>query len=364
MKLLGKKTKFIRPKTKTKTETSFLIKLYTILNDKKNFFKYIHWSRDGKSFIITNSNDFTKNVLPKFFNHQKFSSFVRQLNLYNFHKVKTKEKEEQKYTHKEFSEDKTIEQIKSIKKPLKPKIDDRPNQNIEIFDSNFIDNIKIDESEKNEYHNLIEKGDMSNITNQKKIFNYLLDNSIKNNAIQKKIGDEINNLIQLNNNLMEQIQLCNNKLIYQNENNKKMKVFAIFLVISLIKQINKNKIENIIRNNINRLKKTKKLFKFIDKYVEYKESQKNKDIKNSTSSIISNNNLKNSTIENNVNFIISNEIFPDYNNNFIEIDPLRISVLRSAFLDFKNSRNRNNLIDSNFDGNESLRQSRNNRYNT
>ena len=348
MKLLGKKTKFIRPKTKTKTETSFLIKLYTILNNK-NYSKYIYWSRDGKSFIITNSNDFTKHVLPKFFSHQKFSSFVRQLNLYNFHKVKTKEKEEQKYTHKEFSKDKTIEQIKSIKKPIKPKIDDKSNQNIEILD--FFDSIKTDEPKKNEYQNLIENSDMSNITNQKKIFNYLLDNSIKNNAIQQKIGDEINNLIQLNNNLMEQIQLCNNKLIYQNENNKKMKALAIFLVILLLKKINKNKAENIIKNNINRLKQTKTLFKFIDKYVEYKENQKNINIKNSIC------NLRNSIIEKNVNFNITNEIFQD------EFDPLKISLLRSAYLDFKNSRNRNNISDSNFDGNECLRQSRNSRYN-
>lgn len=362
MKLLGEKTKFIRPQTKPKAETSFLIKLYTILNDK-DYSKFIHWSRDGKSFIITNSNDFTKNVLPKFFNHQKFSSFVRQLNLYNFHKVKTKEKKEQKYTHKEFSKDKTLEQIKTIKKPIKPKIDDRSNQNqnIEILDSNFFDNIKIDESKKNEYQNLIENGDMSNITNQKKIFNYLLDNSIKNNAIQKNIGDEINNLIQLNNNLMEQIQLCNNKLIYQNENNKKTKALVIFLVALLLKKINKNKIENIIKNNINRLKQTKKLFKFIDKYVEYKENQKNKNIKNSISSTISSDNLRNSIIDRNVNFNITNEIPDIYNINVI--DPLKISVLKSTFLDYKNSRHRNNLLDSNFDGNECLRQSRNSRYN-
>lgn len=155
---------------------------------------------------------------------------------------------------------------------------------------------------------------------------------------------------------MEQIQLCNNKLIYLNENNKKMKALAIFLVILLLKKINKNKAENIIKNNINRLKQTKTLFKFIDKYVEYKENQKNINIKNSIC------NLRNSFFEKNVNFNITNEIFQDYN-NINEFDPLKISLLRSANLDFKNSRNRNNISDSNFDGNECLRQSRNSRYN-
>jgi hypothetical protein len=46
------------------------------------------WSNSGDSFTIKDVQRFEKECLPKYFNHSKFSSFVRQLNFYNFQKLR------------------------------------------------------------------------------------------------------------------------------------------------------------------------------------------------------------------------------------------------------------------------------------
>lgn len=49
----------------------------------------VSWTPAGDSFVVKNMNDFTKHVLPRHFRHSNFASFVRQLNKYDFHKVKS-----------------------------------------------------------------------------------------------------------------------------------------------------------------------------------------------------------------------------------------------------------------------------------
>ncbi|KAJ3395952.1 hypothetical protein HDU92_004449 [Lobulomyces angularis] len=65
---------------------NFIQKLYAILNDD-TYNHYISWSRNGVTFTVVNSKVFAAEVLPRIFKHSNFISFVRQLNLYNFHKV-------------------------------------------------------------------------------------------------------------------------------------------------------------------------------------------------------------------------------------------------------------------------------------
>ncbi|KAG7348905.1 HSF-type DNA-binding protein [Nitzschia inconspicua] len=46
------------------------------------------WSDDGESFIVKDPKTFEKKIIPQFFKHNKFSSFVRQLNFYSFRKIR------------------------------------------------------------------------------------------------------------------------------------------------------------------------------------------------------------------------------------------------------------------------------------
>ncbi|KAF7304737.1 Transcriptional factor [Mycena kentingensis (nom. inval.)] len=65
---------------------AFLNKLYEMVNDQKTN-HLIEWAQDGDSFFVHNQEQFAREVLPHWFKHQNFASFVRQLNMYGFHKV-------------------------------------------------------------------------------------------------------------------------------------------------------------------------------------------------------------------------------------------------------------------------------------
>ncbi|KAJ7616935.1 HSF-type DNA-binding-domain-containing protein [Mycena polygramma] len=68
--------------------TDFVKKLYMILEDKKNH-DIISWGPNGDRFTVKNPTEFANSVLPRAFKHSNFSSFVRQLNKYDFHKLKS-----------------------------------------------------------------------------------------------------------------------------------------------------------------------------------------------------------------------------------------------------------------------------------
>ncbi|KAF2670735.1 response regulator [Microthyrium microscopicum] len=48
----------------------------------------VRWGDQGDSFVVLENEKFTKHILPKHFKHSNFASFVRQLNKYDFHKVR------------------------------------------------------------------------------------------------------------------------------------------------------------------------------------------------------------------------------------------------------------------------------------
>ncbi|KAL7337006.1 Proteophosphoglycan ppg4 [Rhodotorula toruloides] len=66
----------------------FVHRLYDMLTDERNE-PWIAFSESGDTFTVFDPDTFAQNVLPRYFRHRNFQSFIRQLNLYNFSKVVT-----------------------------------------------------------------------------------------------------------------------------------------------------------------------------------------------------------------------------------------------------------------------------------
>ncbi|KAL3475320.1 HSF-type DNA-binding-domain-containing protein [Aspergillus californicus] len=66
-------------------QTAFIHKLYNMLEDQ-GIQHLISWSNTNDSFVMSPTSEFSK-VLAQYFKHTNISSFVRQLNMYGFHKV-------------------------------------------------------------------------------------------------------------------------------------------------------------------------------------------------------------------------------------------------------------------------------------
>ncbi|KAI5684546.1 hypothetical protein M9H77_05774 [Catharanthus roseus] len=64
----------------------FLTKTYQLVDDPITD-DVISWNENGTAFVVWKTAEFAKDLLPNYFKHNNFSSFVRQLNTYGFRKI-------------------------------------------------------------------------------------------------------------------------------------------------------------------------------------------------------------------------------------------------------------------------------------
>ena len=286
--MLGKKRN--TPAIESKQD-KFLLKLYEILS-KEEYSKIIHWSQNGSYIVITNIHLLAKKILPIYFNHQNYSSFVRQLNMYNFHKIRTDpDKQEKYFINESLNKNKTLNEIQNFKRKEKNKQkclffqDEDSKIKYTILPNKKEEENKILEKslelEENDdkivdnFQSLISAGKANSNTKDKillLLLNKSKENMDKENEIKNKLKEINTKTCEVN----SQIKNINDEIESQNIFLKKIKNLYIFLVSLLMRKnnfINEKKTENKINignNEINKNKGSKKnLFDFIHRYIDY-----------------------------------------------------------------------------------------------
>lgn len=99
---------------------AFLAKLWKMVDNPETDL-LIAWTDEGTSFIIKHQAEFARELLPYYYKHSNMASFIRQLNMYGFHKVMSVdsgglkgEKEEIEFAHPYFlrGQEHLLDQIK------------------------------------------------------------------------------------------------------------------------------------------------------------------------------------------------------------------------------------------------------------
>ena len=373
----------------------FLMQLYQILEDRNNE-KIIHWGNDGKYFIIENLYDFTEKILPKYYNHSNYASFVRQLNKYNFHKLKITPIENAFQNSLFIKGQKNI--ISNILKKKKNKNDmNIVNDNITCLvkykKNNFLNDFNNlggnnDNNNKNNLNNLsFDKHSLSldedfdnnnSFMNKEKSSNSNSYIRINSNSVFKPI---INNQSQMNEIKLKQ-NLMNENTIEKNKNKKKISKKDVYdLLNDIINKTDKNSsnqkklnakmdslssknMEYINKNNIllNEIEKRNELNQKFEKFFSFIQEViniKNLNNKNLLLSDSSNNNYKNDSNDSELNNleIINSADPPNEGNKIIKPKPKEylnnkpINNEAESFQSFfnkyfENSKNKKLLINS------------------
>ncbi|CAI2174048.1 10978_t:CDS:2 [Funneliformis geosporum] len=94
-----------------------------MLEDKSHS-HIVSWGVTGDTFVVHDQTEFSKSILPQHFKHNNMASFVRQLNKYDFHKIKSNEDDGRPYSDQawEFQHPKFQLNRKDLLEEIKRKI--------------------------------------------------------------------------------------------------------------------------------------------------------------------------------------------------------------------------------------------------
>lgn len=157
--------------------TDFVKKLFQMLEENQ-FGDVVKWSDDGDSFLICDTNEFTKQVLPCYFKHSNFSSFVRQLNKYDFHKVKISPEVKQRYQ---------LENVWEFKHP-----------DFNRFDQTSLENIKRKVPTKKESADTVSAANCVPVVSYRKLEDRVKFLEKQNNALNGQVSQLNANVAKLN----------------------------------------------------------------------------------------------------------------------------------------------------------------------
>ena len=289
---------------------NFLIKLYQIL-ETSEFKEIINWSENGKSFIVKNIHDFAEKILPKYYKHNNYSSFIRQLNIYDFHKTRNNNNFHI-FQHKNFikGEKKLLRMIKRKNKKERIKFRFFKIQNLgnKIINNSIKRKITKSSLEKN--------------------LDYLIKKINENYNKENFLEDKIEKLEKKNKDFLIQNIKMIQEMISKSEYNKKLEAVIYFILEIIVKKqslktgndtenrIDVNNVnnfsgvdDNTIKININNLKDMNKLMmplfqnkknltyinkdnfqNFVNKYIENNKNNSLFNLKEKIPILITNNN--------------------------------------------------------------------------
>ncbi|KAJ3120277.1 kinase-regulated stress-responsive transcription factor skn7 [Nowakowskiella sp. JEL0407] len=177
--------------------TDFVRKLHFMLDENSELHgTSITWGKDYASLVIRDVPNFTKDILPRYFKHQNYQSFVRQLNKYGFSKKRLNDDGERsdtslisEYVHDKFQRNNYALLAQIVRKqPQKTSASKDESKCAELMKQ--VEELQLEnrtlKNERNEYNSKL-----TELKNERMELKYYLQ------RLSDKVNEQENSLLQL-----------------------------------------------------------------------------------------------------------------------------------------------------------------------